>query len=277
MPWRSPPDRSPTVESASMPAPRKPICSSSRRLATSFWRLTSMKPKPVGDLAADEQVAPERLLVGERLLLMHRLDPQVVRAAHRIALGVDQPVADVEAAAGRLEHAGDDLDQGRLAGAVVADQPDDLVGADLEVDVLERDHVAERHVDVLHPHRMDIVARAHAVCLPALDGSARLVRHAPARKGSYWKGAGRQGGRRDPCGIAPARSSSSGQSNGSVSRSIDLEELRDLVALLLAVQDVGGIAGGAVLAALEHADQGLAGAVVQVGLHARRCRAARGR
>jgi hypothetical protein len=36
IPWRSPPDRSPTVESALMPAPRKPIGSSSSRFATSF-------------------------------------------------------------------------------------------------------------------------------------------------------------------------------------------------------------------------------------------------
>ena len=36
------------------------------------------------------------------------------------------------------EHAGHDLDQRRLAGAVVADQADDLVAADGEVDVAQR-------------------------------------------------------------------------------------------------------------------------------------------
>ena len=46
------------------------------------------------------------------------------------------------AAVGRL-HAGDRLDQRRLARAVVAEQADDLAGADLEVDVLQRLHGAE--------------------------------------------------------------------------------------------------------------------------------------
>ena len=172
MPWRSPPDRSPTVESASMPAPRKPICSSSSQFATSFWRRTLMKPSRLVIWRPTNRLRHKRLLVGERFLLVHRLDAQIVGAAHRIALRVHQPVADVEATAGRLEHAGHDLDQGRLAGAVVADQADDLVGADLEIDVPERDHVAERHVDVLHPHRMHVVARVHAV-LPGMVGRAR--------------------------------------------------------------------------------------------------------
>ena len=39
--------------------------------------------------------------------------------------------------------AGERLDQRRLAGAVVADERDDLAGVDLEVDVLERRHAAE--------------------------------------------------------------------------------------------------------------------------------------
>ena len=39
--------------------------------------------------------------------------------------------------------AGDGLDQRRLAGAVVADEGDDLAGVDVEVDVLERLHRPE--------------------------------------------------------------------------------------------------------------------------------------
>jgi hypothetical protein len=64
------------------------------------------------------------------------------------------------------QHARDDLDQRRLAGAVVADQADDLVGADLEVDVAERDHVAERHLDALHPDRMRVAALCHGLDSP---------------------------------------------------------------------------------------------------------------
>jgi len=45
--------------------------------------------------------------------------------------------------------AGDALDEGRLAGAVVADKRHHLAGTDLEVDVVQRLHRAERLRDVL--------------------------------------------------------------------------------------------------------------------------------
>ena len=45
-------------------------------------------------------------------------------------------------AAGRLDHAGKDLDQRRLAGAVVADQADHLAAVDAEVDPAQRIDVA---------------------------------------------------------------------------------------------------------------------------------------
>ena len=112
----------------------------------------------VGDLAADEEVAPERLLLAQRLLLVDGLDAELVAAAHRIVVEVDRPVAKVDGTAGRPEHAGHHLDQGRLAGAVVADQADDLVAADREVDVAERPHRAERHLDGLEPDDARVVA-----------------------------------------------------------------------------------------------------------------------
>src|SRR5439155_1119324 len=49
----------------------------------------------------------------------------------------------------RPEDAADDLDEGGLAGAVVAQQADDLVAAHGEVDVRERLHLAERHLHLL--------------------------------------------------------------------------------------------------------------------------------
>ena len=50
----------------------------------------------------------------------------------------DRLAADEDLAAGRLDHAGEDLDQRRLAGAVVADQPDDLAAVDVQADAAER-------------------------------------------------------------------------------------------------------------------------------------------
>jgi hypothetical protein len=48
------------------------------------------------------------------------------------------PAPDLDRARGRGEDPGQHLEQGRLAGAVGADQADGLAGPDLEVDVLER-------------------------------------------------------------------------------------------------------------------------------------------
>ena len=71
------------------------------------------------------------LLHGQRAVLEHRLDAGLARArrvpaGHRLA-------AHQDLAAGRLDHARQDLDQRRLAGAVVADQPDDLAAIDAEM------------------------------------------------------------------------------------------------------------------------------------------------
>ena len=142
MPWRSPPERLATVESTVMPTPRKPIVALQDLVGDLLLLLDVDEAEAVGDLAADEEVAPERLLLGERLVLVDGLDRQIVRHADRIVGEVDLLVADEDAARGRREHAGHDLDQRRFAGAVVADQADDLVPADGEADVLERDHLA---------------------------------------------------------------------------------------------------------------------------------------
>jgi len=46
------------------------------------------------------------------------------------------------------------IGQGRLSRAVVAEKPDDLLPRDVEVDVVERLHAAEKLVDALHPHEL---------------------------------------------------------------------------------------------------------------------------
>ncbi len=55
---------------------------------------------------------------------------------------VDQPVADVDVAAGDLDQAGDDVERGRLAAAGRPDQGDELAVLDRERDVVDGDHVA---------------------------------------------------------------------------------------------------------------------------------------
>ena len=137
-----------------------------------------MKPQPVGDLAAGEEVAPERLLLAQGFFLIDGLDAQVVGAADGIVGPGDLPVADIEPAGGRLLHAGDDLDQGRFAGAVVADQADDLVGADLEIDIAQRDDVAIGHGHVFEPHRVPVIGGSrHALPPKTAPASPVGLRH----------------------------------------------------------------------------------------------------
>src|SRR5256885_5172121 len=94
-----------------------------------------------GDLPADEEVSPERLLLTQRLTLVDRLDPQVVGLPDRILVEVHQAVAHPDVPRRWPEDAADDLDEGRLAGPIVAEQAHDLVPAHLEIDVRERLHL----------------------------------------------------------------------------------------------------------------------------------------
>ena len=51
----------------------------------------------------------------------------------------------------RAEDGAEDTDQRRFAGAVVADQPRDLPGDDVDRDIVERDHAAETLADMARP------------------------------------------------------------------------------------------------------------------------------
>ena len=93
MPWRSPPERFATVESTVMPSPRKPMTSSRICCATSFSRFDVDKTEAVGDLTADEEVAPQRLLFRERLVLVDGLDREVVRHANGVFARLNLAVA----------------------------------------------------------------------------------------------------------------------------------------------------------------------------------------
>ena len=108
-------------------------------------RLLVESPRAVQQLAAQEQVRDDVEVVAEREILVDGRDPVLVGgggAADVRALAVDRDRARV-----RGLDPGDRLDQRRLAGAVVADQGDDLAGVDLEVDVDERLDTAEALAD----------------------------------------------------------------------------------------------------------------------------------
>ena len=99
-------------------------------------------------LAAEEEVARDRKLRDQGRVLVDRLDAERDRVGG--AADVDLAAADVDVAAGRRDRARQNLDQRRLAGAVVAEEPDDLALVDRQVDVLERLDAAVELGDVLH-------------------------------------------------------------------------------------------------------------------------------
>ena len=157
MPCRSPPERLATVESTVMPTPRKPMACFRIWSAICLLAANVDEAEAVGNLPPDEEIPPQRLLLGERLVLVDRLDREVVRHAHRIVGEVELLVADEDAPRGGREHAGQHLDQRGLSGAVVADQPDDLVPADGKVDVAERLDRAEEFLHALQAHDVPVV------------------------------------------------------------------------------------------------------------------------
>ena len=117
------------------------------------------------------------------------------KAARKSGAQVDDLVAEDRAptrASGRSTP-GDDVHQRGLAGAVGADEPDDLAGAHDDVGLVEGDDAAEAHPDALHPQRQ-----------PRSVGSvARSSRAGRCRRRSASSAAGR---RRPPIEVAlPAR------------------------------------------------------------------------
>src|SRR3984957_16087850 len=128
----------------------------------------------VGDLAPDEEIAPQRLLVSQRTVLIDRLDRELVRHANRIVRETELTVADENATRRGRQHSGHNLDQRRLAGAVVADQAHDLVAANRKIDVVQRPNRTE---EFLYAFEADDILKA-----PLYDLDARRLAHiAPPR------------------------------------------------------------------------------------------------
>src|SRR5262249_44645396 len=103
----------------------------------------------VGDLPADEEVPPQPLFLAQRFLLIDGLDAERVSEPDGPLLEADLAIADEQPPRGRPQGSGHDLDQRRLAGAVVAEQAHDLAIPDGEGHVVERHDFAVGHADVL--------------------------------------------------------------------------------------------------------------------------------
>jgi hypothetical protein len=88
--------------------------------------------QPPGRLAPQEDVGGDVLHAGEGEVLIDHLDPALADLARRMA--ADIGAVEMDGAPVRLVDAGDDLHQGRFAGAIVADQGHHFAGIDLEID-----------------------------------------------------------------------------------------------------------------------------------------------
>src|SRR6478752_4473583 len=103
---------------------------------------------PAGQLGAEEEVAPHLHERDDGEVLVDRRDAVVEGLARRRE--ADLLAVDLHRALVVRVEAGHDLDQGRLAGAVVAEDAGHLAGAHREVDALEGADGAVRLADVLH-------------------------------------------------------------------------------------------------------------------------------
>ena len=109
-----------------------------------------------GRHAVDEpveiEVLVDRQAVVERRLLEHHAEA----APRRQRLGDDVDAADPRGAAVGLEDGAEDVEQRRLAGAVRPEQREQLVAADREADIVERERAA-----VALAHALDHDLRCH--------------------------------------------------------------------------------------------------------------------
>src|SRR5262249_31758476 len=109
-------------------------------------------------------VEEEVLADAERPLQPHPSGRRDVgdRALDQMRRGPDRDAVHTSIPFRWSDQAGEDLDQRRLAGAVMAQQPADLAPANLQIDPIEREHLAGRGGGQLAPEIPDPEAEATA-------------------------------------------------------------------------------------------------------------------
>ena len=145
----------------------------------------------VGELVAEVDVVGDREARDEVQLLVDRRDAELQRRlragevhllalpAHGALVGPVRP--------------GQDLDEGGLAGAVLAQEAVHLAGADVEVDAVQRAYTGELLDDAAHLQQGIVVGRRlHA---------APLHRGCAGPPGEPWAGCAGRAGRGDGCGV----------------------------------------------------------------------------
>ena len=175
-----------------------------QRLDGALLHADLVEEDPAAVLPAEEDVLDDVEVVAEREVLVDDLDPErvgVLGRVHRDGLAVEGVRAVVEGV-----DAGDPLDQGGLAGAVVTDQGGHLAGPGVEIDALEDVHRAEALLDAAQAEQRRGRAAAGGRGLgglghaPSLLGARRRCRPGTGRTGhpsrpapwsdALWPGAG---------------------------------------------------------------------------------------
>ncbi len=130
--------------------------SASSASARRRWARASIRPKRLGGAAMEMLSATERSGISDSSWKM-----QTTPAARRGGRTAEMTRAAVERdrARVRLDHAGDDLDQRRLAGAVLAQHRVDLAAPAGEIDVLQRAHAAVALGDLRQDEESRLAAR----------------------------------------------------------------------------------------------------------------------
>ena len=93
------------------------------------------------DFTAEEDICADVEIVGEREVLVDRLDARAARL-HRTC-ELNRLAVEDDLAVFRRVDSGDAFDKRRLARAVVAEQADHLAGRDVETHVVDGDEAAE--------------------------------------------------------------------------------------------------------------------------------------
>jgi hypothetical protein len=109
-------------------------------------------------LAAQIDVLVNRHVPGEREILIDHLDPHIAGIARTSKM--DRLAVEDEGALARRIEAGENFHEGRFAGAIVADNAQDLATIDMKFHIAKRGDGAEIFVDAL-----------------GLEQRGRLVRH----------------------------------------------------------------------------------------------------
>ncbi len=133
---------------------------------------TAMKPSPVDDpplrhLVPQEEVLRHGEVVDDLRLLRDDADALALR--HRPRQPRDLATVDEDGAGGRLVETGDDADQSRLPGTVLADDAVHLSSPHLDVDSAERDGAGEELGDVSELERGRF--------LRLIRAAARVIEH----------------------------------------------------------------------------------------------------